>query len=118
MIPQLESVTIGGTAQVGGTLTASVEPAGATATYQWKSATEQEGSYTDIDSATSSSYLLTESESGKFIKVQATGTGEYAGEVTSAATGAVAPDAEQTSAQAAAQTAARVATKKKRGGNA
>ena len=93
MKPQLESASISGTAQVGETLTAAVEPAGATASYQWMSATEQDGDYAEITSATNSTYDLTASEEGKYIKVQATGTGEYGGTVESAATGPVAADA-------------------------
>lgn len=93
MKPQLESASISGTAQVGETLTASVEPAGATASYQWMSATEQDGDYAEIADATNSTYGLTASEEGKYIKVQATGTGEYGGTVESAATGPVAADA-------------------------
>lgn len=93
MKPQLESASISGTAQVGETLTAAVEPAGATASYQWMSATEQDGDYAEITSATNSTYDLTASEEGKYIKVQATGTGEYGGTVESAATGPVAAEA-------------------------
>lgn len=70
-----------------------MEPAGATASYQWMSATEQDGDYAEITSATNSTYDLTASEEGKYIKVQATGTGEYGGTVESAATGPVAADA-------------------------
>lgn len=93
MKPQLESASISGTAQVGETLTAVVEPAVATASYQWMSATEQDGDYDEITSATNSTYEMTASEEGKYIKVQATGTGEYGGTVESAATGPVAADA-------------------------
>lgn len=70
-----------------------MEPAGATASYQWMSATGQDGDYAEITSATNSTYDLTASEEGKYIKVQATGTGEYGGTVESAATGPVAADA-------------------------
>lgn len=70
-----------------------MEPAGAKASYQWMSATEQDGDYAEITSATNSTYDLTASEEGKYIKVQATGTGEYCGTVESAATGPVAADA-------------------------
>ena len=89
MTTPLESASISGTAQVGATLTASVEPAGATVSYQWQSAAEQEGSYADIADATNNTYLLTEAETGKYIKVKAKGTGTYTGEVLSAATSAV-----------------------------
>lgn len=93
MTAPLESASISGTAQVGATMTASAEPAGATAAYQWQSAAEQEGSYADIADATDNAYLLTEAEAGKYIKVRATGTGRYTGEVLSAAAGPVAPAA-------------------------
>jgi hypothetical protein len=86
----LESVTISGTAQVGQTLSAATQPAGATATYKWKRADTADGSYTDIASATNASYLLAAEDEGKYIKVEATGTGEYSGTVLSAATTAVA----------------------------
>ena len=86
-------MSISGTAQVGETLTAAVGPAAATASYQWLSATAQDGDYAEITSATNSTYDLTASEEGKYIKVQATGTGEYGGTVESAATGPVAADA-------------------------
>ena len=66
MKPQLESASISGTAQVGETLTAAVEPAGATASYQWMSATDQDGDYAEITSATNSTYDLTASEEGKY----------------------------------------------------
>lgn len=66
-----------------------MEPAGATASYQWQSATDQEGNYADITDATNSSYILTDEENGKYIRVKATGTGGYAGEVFSAPTSAV-----------------------------
>ena len=85
----LESVTISGTAQVGQTLTATVAPDGATASCKWKSADTSDGSYSDIDGATAATYVLTESENGKYIKVEATGTGKYSGTVTSGATEAV-----------------------------
>ena len=89
MRPQLESATISGTAQVGETLTAAVEPAGATASYKWLFADEEEGDYSEITAATNNAYVLTASEQGKYIKVQATGTGDYGGTVESAATGPV-----------------------------
>ena len=74
---------------MGQTLTATIAPSGATATYQWKSADTEGGSYTNIDSATTASYELTASESGKYIKVEAKGAGKYSGTVLSAATAAV-----------------------------
>lgn len=74
---------------MGQTLTATIAPSGATATYQWKSADAEGGSYTNIGSATTASYELTASESGKYIKVEAKGTGKYSGTVLSAATATV-----------------------------
>lgn len=74
---------------MGQTLTTTIAPSGATATYQWKSADTEDGSYTNIASATAASYELTAGESGKYIKVEAKGTGKYSGTVLSAATAAV-----------------------------
>lgn len=74
---------------MGQTLTAAVTPAGATAAYQWKSSATTGGEYTNIDSATGSTYEPIAGDVGKYIKVEATGTGEYSGTVLSAATAAV-----------------------------
>lgn len=74
---------------MGQTLTAAVTPAGATAAYQWKSAAAADGEYTNIDSATGPTYEPVAEDVGKYIKVGATGTGEYSGTVLSAATAAV-----------------------------
>ena len=76
---------------MGQTLTASVEPAGATASYQWKQADTASGSYTDITGAAAQAYKITAKDAGKFVKVEASGTGEYTGTVTSDATAAVTP---------------------------
>jgi hypothetical protein len=85
----LVGVTISGTPQVGGTLTASVTPAGATATYQWE---ESAGgtSYSSITGATSTTYTPVSGDLGDYIEVVATGSGDYTGTVTSAATAQVA----------------------------
>lgn len=99
MKPQLESASISGTAQVGEILTASVEPAGATASYQWQRAAEADGSYTDITGAENSTYTLTQAESGKTVRVKAAGTGDYAGEAFSEPTAAVAPAASRAAAR-------------------
>lgn len=79
------SVSITGTAKVGETLTATVEPADATVTYQWKA------NGTDITGATGKTYTLTAAEAGKTITVTVIGTGNYKGTQTSAATAPVAP---------------------------
>lgn len=78
--------TISGTAQVGQTLTAGTTPAAATVSYKWKQADTADGQYTDISGATAKTYVLTEAENGKFIKVEVTGTGNYNGTVLSDAT--------------------------------
>ncbi len=59
------------------------------ATYKWKRADTSDGSYSDIASATNASYLLAAEDEGKYIKVEATGTGKYNGTVLSVATTAV-----------------------------
>ncbi|WP_165445249.1 hypothetical protein, partial [Bacilliculturomica massiliensis] len=79
----LAGVTIGGTAKVDQTLTATVEPSGATATYQWYRGT------TAISGATDSTYKLTTADAGQKIKVTATGSGDFQGSVTSSETAAV-----------------------------
>jgi len=81
---------IAGTTQVGQVLTAgALTPSGATATYQWQRATSSGGTYSDISSATSATYTLVSGDFGNYIKVVATGTGNYSGSVTSVATTAV-----------------------------
>ena len=82
-------MTISGTAQVGETLTASVSPEGATATYAWQVADAQGGPFSPIPDAAQNTLALQEAQSGKYIKVTATGTGGYAGTVESAVTEAV-----------------------------
>jgi hypothetical protein len=86
----LTGVSITGTAQVGGVLTAVVAPTGATVTYQWQWSATVGGTYAAISSATSSTYTPVSGDQGNFIKVVATGTGIYSGSATSAATSAVA----------------------------
>ena len=82
---------ISGTVRVGEELTAgTLTPSGATADYQWKICDTEGGTYADIDGATASTYTLVVADEGKFLKVVAIGTGNYAGTVTSSATAAVA----------------------------
>jgi len=82
---------ITGTAQVGVELIAgALTPSGATATYQWRICATVDGTYEDIGGATSTTYTLVADDVTKFIKVVATGTGNYSGTVTSVATAAVA----------------------------
>lgn len=78
---------ITGTPQFGVELTAgALTPADATVTYQWFTAGTFDGTYTEIDGATLSTYTPGVNDVTKFLKVVATGTGNYSGTVTSAAT--------------------------------
>lgn len=83
------SASISGTAQVNQTLTATVQPGGATVTYEWQEASATGGPYSPIDGATSDTFQLTASQQDKYIKVKVTGTGDYTGTVTSEATAQV-----------------------------
>ncbi len=67
----------------------ALAPSGATATYQWQSASTAGGTYSNISGATSSTYAITSAVLGKYIKVVATGSGSYTGAVTSAASAVV-----------------------------
>lgn len=78
---------------MGQTLTANIDPAGATVTYKWKAAATADGAYADIGGATGKTLLLAAEHQGKFIKAEATGTGKFEGTKLSAATAAVAPQA-------------------------
>ena len=69
----LTGISITGTAQVGGVLTAGVTPSGASATYQWEESTTTGGIYTSISGATSGAYTPVAGDQGKFIEVEATG---------------------------------------------
>jgi hypothetical protein len=67
------------------TLTAELTPSDATASYQWQESPDGTN-YTAISGATSNTYTLTPDDAGMYIEVVATGTGNYAGTVTSPAT--------------------------------
>ncbi|SCZ76046.1 S-layer homology domain-containing protein [Acidaminobacter hydrogenoformans] len=82
----LTEVTISGTAQFGSTLSVVIEPAGATASYQWQRAAEADGLYTDISGATGNSYVIDAADVDQFLRVTANGTGGYAGKLTSSPT--------------------------------
>ena len=71
----LTSVSITGTAQVGRSLTATVNPSDATATYEWKVG--------GVAAGTDSTYTLKSSDLGKTITVTVTGTASHSGTVTS-----------------------------------
>jgi hypothetical protein len=75
--PTIGSADMMGSAIVGQTLTAianTVTGTSVTTTYQWQSASTSGGSYTDIGSATSSTYVLPSSQVTKYIKVKITVT--------------------------------------------
>ncbi len=80
----IESVSIPGEPYVGGTAIAEVDPAVATATYQWLISDTETGVFYPISGANGSSYVVQSSDLNKFIRVTATGTGGYTGTVTSA----------------------------------
>ena len=86
--------TINGSPEVGQTLTAgNLNPAVATATYRWQRCATPDGDFVNIPGATASTYVLTEDDTGCYIRVTATGTGEYSGTVESEPIGPVAaPD--------------------------
>jgi PKD repeat protein len=89
-IPITAIGAITGTPQVGSIMTAgALTPAGATASYQWQRATTSGGTYTAIAGATATTYTPVAGDGGYYIKVVATGTGSYAGTVTSAYVGPV-----------------------------
>jgi len=89
-LTEIAAITGGTTAQVGATLTAgALTPTNATVTYQWKISATAGGTYADIAGATTNKYTPVAGDAGKFIKVTATGTGNYPGTATSTATAAV-----------------------------
>jgi len=81
----------GTTTAIGSVLTSgSITPGAATVSYQWQRTTTVGGStYTNIPGATTSTYTLTLSDVGKYLKVIATGTGSYSGSQTSNSTVAI-----------------------------
>lgn len=82
------TISITGDAVVGATLTAQVTPSGATVTYQWQSSAD-EVNWDDISGRTSKTYVLSEEDGGKYIRVNVTGTGNYTGTKTSDSIGPV-----------------------------
>ncbi len=84
---------ISGTSQVGSILTAgAITPLDATVNYQWKISETVDGIYENIVGATNNTYTIVLGDVGKFIKVVATGTGNYSGTQTSEATSAISPN--------------------------
>ena len=75
---------------MGETLSAAIQPEGATVSYKWKRSDSADGAYTDIPDAVSSSYELQAGDQGKYIKVEVTGIEKYSGTVVSTETVSVA----------------------------
>jgi hypothetical protein len=75
VIPDITSVSHSGTEASGSTLTASYTETGGvpspTITYQWE---ENNGSWSDISGATSSTFVLTSAQVGKTVRVKVTAT--------------------------------------------
>ncbi len=89
ILPKLTGmVNIEGTAQVGSTLTAKVEglPENVNVTYQWQSGDTAEGPFEDIQDATKETYQLTNSETGKYVRVVVLPAGNDYGSSLSAST--------------------------------
>ena len=91
--PTLASASITGTAQVGTQLTAvsgATTGSNITTSYQWRRADTSGGTYSDIASATSSTYTPVSGDGGKYIQVVITVTNSGGSALaTSAATGQV-----------------------------
>ena len=85
--------TIGGTATVGQTLTATVTPSSATVSYQWKRCDTSGDGDTglSITGAIAQKYTLLAADTAKYIKVGTTGTSNFSGTTLSTATSAVSP---------------------------
>jgi hypothetical protein len=92
--PTLASASITGTARVGSQLTAvpgAVTGSNITTSYRWQRADTLGGTYSDIASATSSTYTPVSGDAGKFIKVIITVTNNGgSASATSSATGQIA----------------------------
>ena len=89
MKPPLESVYISGTAQEGQTLPANVAPPDATVTYKWKQSDDSGSQYSNINGATSKTFVPTSQQVGKTLVCECTGTGNFTGTKQSAETSAV-----------------------------
>lgn len=75
---------------IGTAITATISPAGATATYQWSYCSTSTGSFTNISGATSKSYTPTSAYVGYYLRCTATGTGNYSGTQSATTTSTVA----------------------------
>ena len=99
---------ITGEARVGVELTVgTLTPTNAAATYHWLISDTADGTYAAITgAATTNKYTPVAINAGKYIKVTATGTGDFTGTVTSEATSAVAISLAEAAAVAAINNAA------------
>jgi predicted membrane-bound mannosyltransferase len=90
---KLTGAAINGTPQVGDTLAASLTPSNAAVSYEWQESYFQNGAYTVISGATSSTYTLAAGDVGNCLEVVATlattDSTYTAGSATSAAAGPV-----------------------------
>ena len=76
----LTGLTSNGKAVVGQPLTlGALMPSGAAATLRWQRANAAVGPYTDIPNAVADSYTPVPGDLGKYLRLQATGTGVYTG---------------------------------------
>lgn len=90
IVPITAISSISGIAKVGVELTAGIlTPSNATVIYQWQRANAAGGTYINITAATTNKYTPVAGDAGKFIRVVATGTGNYSGTVASIETAAV-----------------------------
>lgn len=86
----ITSVTVTGeTDYTTATLAAVLAPAAATADYQWSRSETENGTYTQIETATGAGITIAAEDIGCFLKVTATGNGSYAGSQASAVIGPI-----------------------------
>lgn len=79
---KIETITLSTqTPKVNTNLTTSLLPSGTTAVYQWYRGTDPNNVSTRISGATSDSYTVTAADFGYYLKVVATGTGNFTGTV-------------------------------------
>ena len=64
----------------------SLEPFGATVSYQWQISNDEYGDFTDISGAIGDKYIIQSSDVGKYIRLQVTGTDDYKGTIYSSST--------------------------------
>ena len=93
-VDEAGTATISGTEEGGSTLTASLtDPDGSitSQTYQWRRASSQSGTYSNISGATNSTYTLVAADVGKYLRVRISYTdGQGSGKsATSSATGQI-----------------------------